>query len=381
MAIMEDTCHLLNERKRVDPHTAEALDQFLLKLKACVAGDSSFIFILDDPAGHGFIENPFAPSPDPSLKIKSYERTPEQQDLLGYVVGPSHLREEATTGGMNNVSDQITREQYGTVGAPAGRRVIAQGNSKKISDALFRYSAPEEVITFPSTCGACAARCETRMFATNIPYFQEVIVMASSCDGCGYRNSELKPGGCIPAKGKKVTVRVTNIGDLSRDVIKSDTAGVSIPETDLELGSGILGEEASGSCFTWPMDSNLDHALIKGQWTDEEDRKLIRLVKKHGVRNWAQQIAQEVMCHPSDLVLLDNAEANGGGRVVRPYGSGLACTLSWRPKASGEYRTGRSIIVQDIIDVGHMLPSSDGRELVVVVASMLIATTGGASIR
>ncbi|KAK3005990.1 hypothetical protein RJ639_016557 [Escallonia herrerae] len=162
----------------------------------------------------------FAPSPDPSLMIKSYERTPEQQALLGYVVGPSHLGEEASSGGMNNVSDQITREQYGTVGAPAGRRAIAQGNSKEIADALFRYSAPEEVMTFPSTCGACAARCETRMFVTNIPYFQEVIVMASSCDGCGYRNSELKPGGCIPAKGKKVTVRVTSIGDLSRDVIK-----------------------------------------------------------------------------------------------------------------------------------------------------------------
>ncbi|KAL4334791.1 hypothetical protein GQ457_07G035170 [Hibiscus cannabinus] len=29
-------------------------------------------------------------------------------------------------------------------------------------------------------------------------------------------------------------------------------------------------------------------ALIKGQWTDEEDRKLTRLVKQHGVRKWAQ---------------------------------------------------------------------------------------------
>ncbi|XP_042960000.1 transcription factor MYB119-like [Carya illinoinensis] len=29
-------------------------------------------------------------------------------------------------------------------------------------------------------------------------------------------------------------------------------------------------------------------ALIKGQWTDEEDRKLIRLVKQYGVRKWAQ---------------------------------------------------------------------------------------------
>ncbi|KAB1228048.1 Transcription factor MYB98 [Morella rubra] len=34
--------------------------------------------------------------------------------------------------------------------------------------------------------------------------------------------------------------------------------------------------------------------LIKGQWTDEEDRKLIRLVKQYGVRKWAQ-IAEKLV--------------------------------------------------------------------------------------
>jgi zinc finger protein len=34
-------------------------------------------------------------------------------------------------------------------------------------------------------------------------------------------NSEqLKPGGAIPEKGKKITLSVKNITDLSRDVIK-----------------------------------------------------------------------------------------------------------------------------------------------------------------
>ncbi|KAK2991393.1 hypothetical protein RJ640_024005 [Escallonia rubra] len=45
------------------------------------------------------------------------------------------------------------------------------------------------------------------------------------------------------------------------------------------------------------MDSSLDQALIKGQWTDEEDRKLIRLVKKHGVRKWAH-LAEKVIVAP-----------------------------------------------------------------------------------
>ncbi|KAL5811839.1 hypothetical protein ACOSQ3_026789 [Xanthoceras sorbifolium] len=235
---------LQQERKKVDPQTAEAIDQFLVKLRACASGDSPFTFILDDPAGNSFIENPYAPSPDPLLSIKFYERTPEQQALLGYLVDPSQLRESgdrASTEEASSASGQVKREPHGSVGAAAGHRAIAQSNSAEIADSLFRYSAPEEVMTFPSTCGTCSAKCETRMFVTRIPYFQEVIVMASTCDACGYRNSELKPGGRVPEKGKKITLRVKNIKDLSRDVIKSDSASVEVPELDLILASGTLG--------------------------------------------------------------------------------------------------------------------------------------------
>ncbi|TYJ15092.1 hypothetical protein E1A91_A10G161300v1 [Gossypium mustelinum] len=232
---------LQEERKKVDPQTGEAIDQFLLKLRACGTGESPFTFILDDPAGNSFIENPFAPSPDPSLSIKFYDRTPEQQALLGYLVDPSQLNADAAMEETSNDVDQIRRQPHGSVGAAAGQKAIAQSNSAEIVEALFRYSAPEEVMTFPSTCGACAARCETRMFVTRIPYFQEVIVMASTCDACGYRNSELKPGGAIPDKGKRITLSVKNINDLSRDVIKSDTASVKVTELDLELASGTLG--------------------------------------------------------------------------------------------------------------------------------------------
>ena len=44
--------------QRVDPTTAEAIDEFLVKLKACASGESTFTFVLDDPAGNSFIENP-----------------------------------------------------------------------------------------------------------------------------------------------------------------------------------------------------------------------------------------------------------------------------------------------------------------------------------
>ncbi|KAF7145616.1 hypothetical protein RHSIM_Rhsim04G0157300 [Rhododendron simsii] len=237
---------LQETRKKVNPQTAEAIDHFLLKLKAYANAESPFTLILDDPAGNSFIENPFAPSPDPSLTIKFYERTPEQQAILGYLVDPSQGRElgdEILSQEINTTADETRREPHGSIGSTANHRAIAQGNSAEIAEALFRYSAPEEVMTFPSTCGSCGAKCETRMFVTtiDIPYFQEVIVMASTCDACGYRSSELKPGGRIPEKGKKIIVLVKNIKDLSRDVIKSDTASVKVPELDLELASGTLG--------------------------------------------------------------------------------------------------------------------------------------------
>lgn len=89
-----------------------------------------------------------APSPDPSLTITFYERTPEQQAALGYLADPSQLGEqsdEVSNEGINNVPHRLLKEPHGSVGARAGRQAIAQGNSEEMAEALFRYSAPEEV--------------------------------------------------------------------------------------------------------------------------------------------------------------------------------------------------------------------------------------------
>jgi len=66
-------------------------------------------------------------------------------------------------------------------------------------------------------------------------------MMASSCDKCGYKSSEVKAGGAIPPKGKKITLKVMSVEDLTRDILKSETAQVDIPEIALELAPGTLG--------------------------------------------------------------------------------------------------------------------------------------------
>jgi zinc finger protein len=44
--------------QKVDPEKAEAIAQFLLKLSSLGLGEAAFTFILDDPAGNSFVENP-----------------------------------------------------------------------------------------------------------------------------------------------------------------------------------------------------------------------------------------------------------------------------------------------------------------------------------
>jgi zinc finger protein len=46
------------------------------------------------------------------------------------------------------------------------------------------------------------------MFPTSIPHFKDVIIMSNACDVCGYRDSELKPGGGFSDKGLAITLQV-----------------------------------------------------------------------------------------------------------------------------------------------------------------------------
>jgi len=68
-----------------------------------------------------------------------------------------------------------------------------------------------------------------------------VLIMAFACNQCGYKTNEVKGGGPIPPKGKKLTLKVLSAEDLKRDILKSDSAAVCIPEIDLELAHGTLG--------------------------------------------------------------------------------------------------------------------------------------------
>lgn len=44
--------------------------------------------------------------------------------------------------------------------------------------------------------------------------------MATSCDSCGHRDNEVKSGGGIEPKARKITLLISNSEDMSRDILK-----------------------------------------------------------------------------------------------------------------------------------------------------------------
>jgi zinc finger protein len=190
-------------RKTVDPDLYQALEQIIEKIQKMLQGEAfPFTISLDDPSGNSWI----APAPhDEKSKYrrKDYPRTHEQNEALGI----------AADG-----------EEGGAAGDPEDLDIL-----------------DGKVYTLPAECPGCAKQCVVNMQNVNIPHFKEVFIWSTVCDHCGYRTNEVKTGGAIPDKGSRVTLKVETIEDLSRDILKSDTCGMSSPDLDLSVQPGTLG--------------------------------------------------------------------------------------------------------------------------------------------
>lgn len=44
--------------------------------------------------------------------------------------------------------------------------------------------------------------------------------MSTNCELCGYRDNEVKSGAAISPQGKRITLKVEDREDLSRDILK-----------------------------------------------------------------------------------------------------------------------------------------------------------------
>ena len=58
-------------------------EDFLKGLKNCMSAASPFTLIIDDPVANSYLQNLYAPDPDPNMIIEEYTRTFEQNEELG----------------------------------------------------------------------------------------------------------------------------------------------------------------------------------------------------------------------------------------------------------------------------------------------------------
>ncbi|PHH61510.1 hypothetical protein CDD81_301 [Ophiocordyceps australis] len=93
-----------------------------------------------------------------------------------------------------------------------------------------------------SLCMKCGQNGTTRLLLTAIPYFRQVVIMSFSCEHCHSQNNEIQAAGTVQPKGSHFELRLTCLDDMSRQIVKSDTATVKFVELDLEIpcGRGVL---------------------------------------------------------------------------------------------------------------------------------------------
>ncbi|XP_031157900.1 zinc finger protein ZPR1 [Sander lucioperca] len=191
-------------RRATDPEVAEKIDEFIQKLRQLKEVESEFTLVIEDPSGNSFVENPKAPQKDDALTVSLFKRTMQQDMQLG-------LRAD----------DDLEEEKE-----PAANDI----------DAMR-----DEVLAFNTNCPECNAPAATNMKLVQIPHFKEVIIMATNCDSCGHRTNEVKSGGGTEEMGTKITLHLTDPSDMTRDVLKSETCSVVIPELEFELGMAAVG--------------------------------------------------------------------------------------------------------------------------------------------
>ena len=88
------------------------------------------------------------------------------------------------------------------------------------SSILESSKVTKEKLEFETPCFQCNLQGMTRMCICTIPGFKEIIIMAFTCEYCGFKNNEVKSGGAIPQKARKLIFNCEHPSDLDRDVFK-----------------------------------------------------------------------------------------------------------------------------------------------------------------
>lgn len=204
-----------DNRKEANPDLYAKIGTIIAKLVEMLGGSFPYSISVDDPAGNSWIE-PSTHDEAKKYTRAEYNRTAEQNAALGL---------QATSAAETSDLPANSNDTSGAVDGSLDDVDILEGEN---------YS-------LPCHCPGCSQAAVINMQMVNVPYFKQVIISAVVCDHCGYRTNEVKTGGEIPRLGKKIWLEVDKSEDLSRDILKSETCCLKLPECDIEVQPGTMG--------------------------------------------------------------------------------------------------------------------------------------------
>ena len=246
-----------------DGYYSEMGDEFIEKIKDLInkltdtleGKKYPFQFIMDDPSGNSFIENPYAPQTDPNIKVSYFDRTKEMIENMGYSFDnqleemgkdKKNTNEKNNNKDNNKYTNQVQPSYYNKM-----KNFTVYKSNSEISNKIIDFTKgiddddtvelDKYSMSFPTNCFVCGANGFMRSCLCTIPYFKEIIIYCFKCDNCGYKTTEVKGGGGISEKGEKITLKVESAEDLNRDLFKSESSKIIIPEIGFESSDGSLG--------------------------------------------------------------------------------------------------------------------------------------------
>jgi zinc finger protein len=230
--VAQDLEQKQDERKEKVPEIYAQIQKVIDSIKEMASGEKlPFKITIDDPAGNSSIEPPNVLSAG-KYSRHEYARTSAQNEALG--LGDTSAQE--TPLNVEAPATEIRPEYHATQMQPE-MPSAHQPMVNNVDDDIVE----DQVYSFPASCPGCTRPCTTNMKMVNIPHFKQVVLMSTVCEECGYRSNEVKTGGEVPEKGRRITVNILNKEDMSRDILKAESCAMSCPELNLSVEPGTLG--------------------------------------------------------------------------------------------------------------------------------------------
>lgn len=173
-----------------------------------LAGEITANIYLKDIAGNAWLER-LPTDTESKFTRELFERSPEENKSLGVEIFPD-LKS------LESIPEVASDDDLGGI-------------------------KNEHVYGLPFECPNCRKLAEILYHSMDIPHFKEVVISAINCSDCGYRSNDINTGGAVPEKGTRISLTVSQPEDLNRDILKSQTCVVNIPECEVHMGPGTMG--------------------------------------------------------------------------------------------------------------------------------------------